>query len=56
MILTKEQLQDMQKVVEPVMEWLSKNCHPHVKIVIGSGSAEVVEGVATYKTDKYILD
>lgn len=49
MILTDEQRKEFEKVVKPVMEYLSnpKVFHPHVKIIIDSGRAELVEGIVT---------
>lgn len=47
---------EFEKVVEPVMEWLSENFHPNVKVVIDYGRAELVEGMTTHVTDKFIKD
>ena len=29
----------------PLMEWLSRNCHPHMKAILDSEHAELMEGV-----------
>ena len=42
--------------VEAVMKWLAENHHPHTKVIIDSDSAELVEGLATHRTDKFIKD
>ncbi|EFA5318582.1 hypothetical protein EYX56_04920 [Escherichia coli] len=42
--------------VEAVMKYLADNHHPHTKIIIDSDSAELVEGIATHRTDKFIKD
>lgn len=55
MILTKEQIKELEKVSKPVIEFLN-NFHPHVKIIIDSGSAEFVEGCATFRTEEFLKD
>ena len=58
MILTFEQREEFEKSVRPVMKYLGdpKLFHPHVKIIIDGGHAEIVEGIATIVTDDYISD
>lgn len=36
--------EDFKEVVKPVMDWLKKNYHPHMKMIIDSISAELVSG------------
>jgi len=43
----KTKHKDFDKVVKPVMKWLKKNCHPHMKVIIDSNVAELVEGQKT---------
>jgi hypothetical protein len=45
-----------EEVVQPVMEWLAKNHHPHVSVIIDSTHAELVEGIECVKTDEFIQD
>lgn len=42
--------------VEAVMKYLAENHHPHTKVIIDSDSAELVEGLATHRTDELIKD
>jgi hypothetical protein len=57
MILTQEQIEEFRKVVNPIIEYLNKDIfHPHVKIIIDCTSAELVEGICSEYTDKYIKD
>lgn len=46
---TKKQRKEFEKVVEPVMKYLSNPnlFHPNVKIVITRECAELVEGIAS---------
>ena len=56
MILSEKDRKEFEKAVEVVIEYLSnpKLFHPHVKVIIDSGSAELVEGVVSHRTDKFI--
>ena len=45
MKLTKEQRAEYESLVYPLMEFLDKTCHPHVKVIVDSTHAELVEGV-----------
>ena len=47
---------EFEKIVKPVMKWLAENYHPHVKIIIESGRAEMVEGIKAVVTDEFIQD
>ena len=42
--------------VEPLMRYLCHTHHPHAKAIVDSNSAEIVEGVRTHRTEKFILD
>ena len=46
MILTKEQIEELNKASEPVIRWVRANCHPHCLVMIDGESVEVVEGLA----------
>ena len=35
---------EFKALCKPLNEWLQKNYHPHARIIIESGYAEVVEG------------
>lgn len=56
MILTEQERQAFEAVTRPVIEWLNKNCHPHVTVVIDTTSAELSEGVWSIRTNDYIRD
>ena len=47
---------DFQQLVEPVMDWLNKNGHPHMKVEITQDSAEITSGEYLHKTDAFIRD
>lgn len=58
MILTENQREEFEKVVRPVMKYLGnpKLFHPHFKVIITNGRAEILEGVASIVTEDYIPD
>lgn len=45
-----------EAVVKPVMEWMAKNKHPHMSIVIDSINAELLEGVEGVHTEEFLQD
>lgn len=56
MILTKEQIAQLEEAAKPLMKFLAENCHPHVKVIVESNNAEVLEGLANVKCDDYLVD
>lgn len=47
MILTKQQLVEMEKAAKPLNAFLRKYCHPHCRIIVDGIRTELMEGVAT---------
>ena len=43
-------------VVEPVMKLLSEHFNPHTQIIIDTTTAEVLSGLASHNTMKYVKD
>jgi hypothetical protein len=39
-------LEELQAAARPLMEYLKKRHHPHVKAIVDSDSTEIVEGIA----------
>ena len=59
MVLNKEEIAKFQEAVKPLIKFLNDNpqtYHPHVKIIIDNGSAELVEGSVYFPTDEFICD
>ena len=54
MILTEQQRKEFEAASRPLMEWLSKNCHPHVKVLVDYSSSEMLEGIVIFSTEDYI--
>jgi len=55
-MLNKKQRKEFEESARPLMSWLSKNCHPHMKVIVDSSQAEMLEGYVNFVTDDYILD
>lgn len=47
MTITPEQRETLEKAVQPLMDWLRDNCHPHTNVIVDSERACLVEGVST---------
>lgn len=56
MITSKEQKEELEEIVDPVIKWLNDNCHPHTHLVIDSTRAELSEGVCAIQNEKHIKD
>lgn len=56
MILNEQERREFEAVTRPVMEWLNKNCHPHVSVVIEPTGAELLESVCYYPTNDFVRD
>ena len=46
MTLSDKQVEEFRNAAIPLMRWLKKNCHPHVKVIVDSERAELLEGLA----------
>lgn len=47
---------EFELMVRPIMEWLNKVGHPHMKIIIDCTCAEIVEGLNAFETIDYVPD
>ena len=56
MILDEKQLAELLEVSKPLIKWLNENCHPHCKAIVDGVVVELVEGVATQRTEEYLKD
>lgn len=56
MVLTDQQIEELQKAAEPLIKYLAENFHPHVKVIVEQDRAEILESSATVITKTYIKD
>lgn len=56
MTLTKEQQQAMLEAAKPLISWLNANCHPHCAAHVDSTTIELMEGIATNRTEEFLRD
>ena len=56
MILKDKQCKDFEEAMRPLIKYMNENFHPHTKIVIDSGRAELYESVNCFRTIDYIKD
>ena len=47
MILTPDQITELNNAAKPLILFLRKNCHPRVKVIVNPESAEIVESIVT---------
>lgn len=55
MILTKEQIKQVEELATPLAQWLAINCHPHVTVILDSTRVEVVEGLMQSPLTKVVI-
>lgn len=46
MTLTKDQRKELESLSAPLMDWLDKNFHPHITIILDGSRCEILEGIA----------
>lgn len=56
MILTKEQIQQLTEAAKPLVKFLNDNFNPHVKVIVETDGAEIVEGSASVRITEFIKD
>jgi len=56
MVISKEQQEELLTAAKPLIKWLNENCHPHVKVIIETDRAELLEGVVNIPTEEFIKD
>jgi hypothetical protein len=56
MTLTEQQQKELELSSRPLIEWLNKNCHPHVTAIVEPDRVELVEGVCSIPITDYIPD
>ena len=53
---TPSRLNQLAAAAEPLMKYLAENYHPHATAIVTSGDTQLVEGLCTHVTDKFIKD
>ncbi len=56
MILSQQQRKEFQAEARPLIEWLNKNCHPHVIAIISPERATLTEQLYSIPIEDYIPD
>lgn len=48
-VKSKKQNETFEDIIDPVLEWMRTSPrHPHTKIIVTSGGAEILEGVRSH--------
>lgn len=56
MILTKPQIDEIEKLSEPLVKFMCDNFHPHTQIIIEVDGVHIYEGLAGIPVTKFIKD
>ena len=56
MILNNAQFAQMLEAAKPLIKWMNDNCHPHCTAQVDQVSVELVEGIATNRTEEFLKD
>lgn len=54
MTLTKEQQEAMLEASKPLIAWMNKNTNPHCSAHVDQNTVELVQGIATLRTDEFL--
>ena len=44
----------LEEAAKPLMKLLAENYNPHVKVIVESDSAEMVEGISCFRSSEFI--
>ena len=56
MILDVEKINEFEILVKPLIKFLNDNANPHAIIIVETGGARILSGVAGVVTDEFIHD
>jgi hypothetical protein len=54
--MTESQRAEFKKIADQMIKFLNDNGHPHMKAIIDTNTAEMVEGVTGYTNNDFIRD
>jgi hypothetical protein len=55
--MSKEKVEEFEKITRPLIKWLAENHNPHCAIVVTNTNAELIEGkMSTGEILDYIKD
>ena len=52
-MLNASQQDELEILSRPLIKWLNDNCHPHIKVIVDSSRAELVEGIFTFRKEEF---
>ena len=56
MTLNEADKKEFEEAARPLIKFLNDKCHPHCSVIVDNESAELVEGVAVFRTEEYWKD
>lgn len=56
MILTEDQITQLEEASKPLVKFLCDNFHHHVYVIVNPTGVEMVQGIASVKIEEFIKD
>ena len=56
MKLSEQQREEFREAAASLVEWMCKNCHPHVMALVTPTRAELVEGVMSQPIEEFVVN
>ena len=56
MLLTPQQVNEMQEASKPLVKFLNEHFHPHVQVMVTPDGAQFSENLALVKIEEFIKD
>ena len=47
---------EFAEAAKPLIKFIADNFHPHVTVIVDCSSAEMLEGICSFRTEEFIKD
>lgn len=54
--MSKIERDEFEELVKPLIKFLNDRGHPHMKIIVNTGGAELIEGLIGMTAEEFYLD
>lgn len=56
MIFDNTKQNEFAEATKPLIKFIADNFHPHVTVIVDCSSAEMLEGICSFRTEEFIKD
>lgn len=56
MIFDNTKQNEFAEATKPLIKFIADNFHPHVTVIVDGSSAEMLEGICSFRTEEFIKD